>query len=110
MALPDSLTLGTQVYERTDGSTWINSGTTIDEPELFQVQSTINSSAKSSYVIKLTRSKNVLGQPDDILQVHTVVLLPHRSFVQTDVSACVSTLNTFLSDSARLTRLLRGEK
>lgn len=122
MALPDPLLLDVSLFTNQLASSWpklsdgeyILSSTDSDTPQIITINRTLDPSKFSSYVLKTTQAKNVAPSssgayvPDDVLQVHTVVRVPHRSFAQADALRLLD-LNTtaFLQ---YFPRIFRGER
>jgi hypothetical protein len=102
----------TYPFIRIDDGYYSLSSSSADEPVLLNLQRTLVPGGTSSYVVKYTKNKNVVATPpqvDDVLQVHTVIKYPHRSFSQADVELGFNLIGNFMS-SANITKLLRGER
>lgn len=126
MSYPDPLSL-TPVASFTAGSAlsfnrlregqYMLSTTTIDQPGLLSLQSTIKPSGVSSFVAKYSFSKNVAGTPpygtdpipDDVGSFHVVARLPHRSFSNADMATFRDLVCGFVLTGAHWDRFLRGE-
>jgi len=111
MAFPLSLVIGTQTFEQLSDGRYIDAASTADEPCYLSIDNTVNPDGVSSYVIKLTKNKNspISGGADNVLQVHTVVKAPLKSFTQAEIESANTVLKTFLT-TANFTKLLRGER
>lgn len=114
-----STTAGTSVnYDRIGDGLFLSTSSTLDQPVMLSLQNTLDPSGISSFVVKLTWAKNAPGtvpygekpQSDDVLQIHTVIRQPHRSFTNTEVLQARDILCGFLYSSGYMGKLLSGQK
>lgn len=115
MALTDPLTYTLNSvaynYDRIDDGLYLRRDTTLDQPVYLDIQRTIVPTAVSSYVVKLRQSKNVVGFADDVLQVHTVMKVPHRSFTDAETKTLWTHLNSIMfNDTGMFTKLISGQR
>lgn len=119
MALTDPLSyvLNTVTYnfDRIAEGTYLQRGTTLDQPSFLNIERTLKPDAVSSYLIKRTEAKNVVVNgvktDDDVLQVHVVIKCPHRSFTAADCKTAFSHLNsTLFNDVGMFDKLINGQR
>lgn len=105
-------------WDRLKDGQYLLTSSTLDEPIFLQLDNTLNPAGQSSFVAKYLRSKNAPGtvpygdkpQPDDILQVHTVIRWTHRSFTSTDVDTAVKALCGFLLNDTLRAKFISGQR
>lgn len=114
-----SATLAAAVnFDRVGDGTYLASNSTLDTPTYLTIQNTVDPSGTSSFVVKVTQSKNAPGtvpygekpQPDDTAQVHIVFRQPHRSFTNAEMLVLRDVLCGFLYTSGNMGKLLSGQK
>jgi hypothetical protein len=122
MALPDPLAVPVGLLNATPASSWprlsdgeyILSTSDSDQPQVITIQRTLDPSKVSSYVVKTTHAKNVttpasgIAVADDVLQVHTVIKLPHRSFTLVEATRLLDINTTAFKQY--MDRIIRGER
>lgn len=110
MALGLALTIGTKVFNLLEIGKFRNIASTPDQPEDLTIQSSLNPSAVSSFVVKSTKNTNSLsiGAADDVSQVH-VVFKYSPSTTQAQLEAQFVDLKTLLTPSV-FAALMRGER
>lgn len=87
---------------------YIDSATTVDQPILFDLQSSPKPDGTSSLVAKIRQYKNNTGLPDSVAQVHIVWKRETKAFTQAEMEALQLRLVNFMT-TANLTKLDRGE-
>lgn len=114
-----TVTFGTAVnYDRIGDGLFLASTSTLDQPVQFSIQNTLDPNGTSSFVTKLTWAKNAPGsapygekpQPDDVLQYHSVIRVPHRSFTNTEVNQARDIHTGFMYAAGYMAKLLSGQK
>lgn len=100
-------------YARQSDGKYINSSSTLAEPESLVFERTLNPMGTSSFLAKVTTHKIFVSpsgsEQKDSLSVYTVIKQPHRSFDASDIELSLNILNTFLGSSL-LPRFLIGER
>lgn len=100
-------------YARQSDGKYINSSSTLAEPESLIFERTLNPMGTSSFLAKVTTHKIFVSpsgsEQKDSLAVYTVIKQPHRSFDASDIELSLNILNTFLGSSL-LPRFLIGER
>jgi len=111
MSFQPSITIGANTYlALPQPGSYINGATTVDEPILFDLQSSPQADGTSSFVVKLRRYKNssTAGAKDLILQTHTVVKWDTKSFSLAEVEAHEVLVHAFFT-TANIAKIARGE-
>lgn len=103
------MTIGAKTFNLLEIGKFRNIASTPDQPEDLTIQSTINPSSTSSFVVKSTKNTNSpTGLTDDVAQCH-VVFKYSPSTTRAQLSAQFTDLKTLLTD-ANLDALMRGER
>lgn len=109
MSFLPSIVVGANTYVGLPSpGSYIDSATTVDQPILFDLQSTPKPDGISSCVAKIRQFKNVTGAPDAVAQVHVVWKRDTKNFSQAEMEALQLRLVNFMI-TANLTKLDRGE-
>lgn len=110
MALGLTLTIGPKVFNLLEIGKYRNIASTPDQPEDLTIQSSLNPSATSSFVVKSTKNTNSLslGSPDDVSQCHVVFKYSPLT-TRAQLSGQFADLKTLLTDPT-LDAFMRGER
>ena len=109
MSFGSSIVVGANTYVALPKpGTYMDSATTVDQPILFDLQSSPVPDGTSSLVAKIRQFKNATGGPDTFGQVHLVWKRDTKSFTQAEMEALQLRLVNFLT-TTNLTKLDRGE-
>lgn len=111
MAFGPSLTVGSTTYVELDRGIYMDDAATSDEPKTLEIASTVKPDGISSYNIRLRERKNdSLGGLDQELQVYLVIRGSTKVYNEAAILAKISHLDTFLTATGILKKILRGER
>lgn len=110
MSFGQTIQIQNESFELLELGKYIAANSTNDEPQYFEIQSTVNPDKESSFVLKRTSHKNNpnVGSPDLKASVHMVIRF-QRGFSRSEIDTLLVDLMSFAS-GPNITKVLRGER